>query len=186
MSENHAQNYEDYPRENKVKHRGTQPGFETFPFVPQKVSDQNVTGGIGRRPRKVVKKENAPRHFGNACQKIGGDGWKQGDESCDKNSFGAMTFEKALGPLCPVGREMEPVNVFQVTMPQPPPQPKGPNAAQNAGRRSRRHGLPERTRGFPPDKPGSQKNRLSRQGDANVIQKHNDKDEHLSVMREAG
>src|ERR1017187_10342961 len=99
MSENHAWNHEGYPRENQVKRHGTQPGFEKFPLLPKKISDQDVTGGIDRRPREVVKKENAPWHFRHACQQIGRDGRKQDDEPRDKNSLGAMTFEKSLGPL---------------------------------------------------------------------------------------
>src|ERR1039457_5012046 len=99
MSENYAENNEDYPRENQVKRRGAQPGFEKFPLLPKEISDQDVTGGIGGRPREVIEQICAPGHFRHACQQIGRDGRKQSDEPCDKNSLGAMTFEKALGPL---------------------------------------------------------------------------------------
>ena len=40
MSENHAENHDDYPRENQVKRHGAQPRFEQFPFLPEKISDQ--------------------------------------------------------------------------------------------------------------------------------------------------
>src|ERR1017187_2144696 len=99
MSENHAENQEDYPRENQVKRRGAQPGFEPFPLLPEEISDQDVTGGIGSRSREVIKEINAPGHFRHACQQIGRDGREQGDETCDENSLSAMTFEEALGPL---------------------------------------------------------------------------------------
>jgi len=110
MPKNHAQNNEGYPRENQVKRCGAQPGFEKFPLLPKKIPDQDVTGGIDRRPREVVKKKNAPWHFRHACKHIGHDGWKQSDEPRDKNSLGAMTFEKLVGPLYPFWREMQPVD----------------------------------------------------------------------------
>jgi len=56
MPENHAKNQQDYPRENQVKRRGAQPGFEPFPLLPKEISDQNVTGGIGCRPGEVKKR----------------------------------------------------------------------------------------------------------------------------------
>src|ERR1035437_3341201 len=99
MSAKHAQNQENYPRANQVKRRGSQPGLEQFPFLPEKISDQGVGGGIGRRPREVVKKKSVPRHFRHAGQQIYHDGRKQEDEPCDKNRLGAMTFEKSLRPL---------------------------------------------------------------------------------------
>src|ERR1035437_4120581 len=99
MSENYAENQEDYPRENQVKRRGAQPGFEPFPLLPKEISNQNVTGGIGCRPYEVIKQINAPAHFRDACQQVGRDGRKQGDEPRDKDRLGAMTFEKALGPF---------------------------------------------------------------------------------------
>src|ERR1019366_783215 len=118
MSEKHAQNNEDYAHENQVKRRGAQPGFEKFPLLPKEISDQDVTGGVGRRPREIVKQESAPGHLRHTGQQIGRDGRKQGDEPRDKNSLGAMTFEKALGPLKLCGREMEPANSFQAAMAQ--------------------------------------------------------------------
>ena len=36
MSENHAENHNDQPREHQVKRRGAQPGFEQFPLLPKK------------------------------------------------------------------------------------------------------------------------------------------------------
>jgi hypothetical protein len=81
---------------------------------------------------------------------------------------------------------MEPVNVFQPVMAQPPAQPKATNAAQETGRRSARNGLPKRTRGLPQDKSGPKKNRFPRQGNTDVVQKHDDEDEHKSVMRDVG
>ena len=116
MSENHAYNNESYPRENQVERRGTQPGFETFPLLPKKISNQGVTDGMGRRPREIVKKKNAPRHFRHACQQIDRDRRKQGDEPRDKNSLGTTIFEKSLDPLYPFGREMEPVNFCQAAV----------------------------------------------------------------------
>src|ERR1035437_10921567 len=133
MSENHGKNHNDKPRENQVKRRGAQPGFEQFPLLPEKIADQDVTGGIGRRPRDVVKEKSAPLHFRHPGQKIHHDGRKQEDEPRDKNRPGTMTFEESLGPLEPFGREMEPVNFFQTAMAQPPSQPKGTNAAQETG-----------------------------------------------------
>src|ERR1035437_2030087 len=142
MSENHAKNQEDYPRKNQVKRRRPQPRFEQFPLLPKKISDQNVGGGIGRRPREVVKKKSAPGHFRHAGQQIGHDRRKQEDEPRDKNRLGAMTFEKLFGPLQPFGREMEPADFFQAAMAQPPSQPEGTNAAQETRRRPGHHGFP--------------------------------------------
>jgi hypothetical protein len=99
MSENRPENQEDYPRENEVKRRGAQPGFQKFPPLPKKIPDQDVSGGIDSRPRKVVKEKDAPGHFRDACQQVGRDGRKQGDEPRDKDRLGAMTFGKALGPF---------------------------------------------------------------------------------------
>ena len=99
MSENHGENHDDQPRENQVKRRGAQPGFEQLPFLPEKISDQDVSGGIGRRPRDVVKEKSAPLHFRHPGQQIRHDGWKQKDEPGDKYRLGAMTFEISFGPL---------------------------------------------------------------------------------------
>ena len=99
MSENHGQNHNDQPRENQIKRRGAQPDFEQFPFLPEKISDQDVSGGIGRRPRDVVKEKSAPLHFRHAGQQIDYDGRKQKDEPGDKYRLGTMTFEKSLRPL---------------------------------------------------------------------------------------
>src|SRR5208282_876492 len=98
MSENHGENHNDQPREDQVKRRGAQPGFEQFPLLPEKISEQDVTGGIGRRPRDVVKKKSAPLHFRHAGEQIGRDRRKQEDEPRDKYRLGAMTFEKSLRP----------------------------------------------------------------------------------------
>src|ERR1017187_3879422 len=143
MSENHGENHDDYPRENQVKCRGSQPRLEQFPFLPEKISDQGVSGGIGRRPRKVVKQKSVPRHFRHAGQQIDHDGRKQEDEPRDKNRLGAMTFEKSLRPFHPFGREMEPADFSQTPLAQPPPQPEGNDSAQKAGRRSGHHRLPQ-------------------------------------------
>ena len=186
MSENHAQRNEGYSHEYQIKRRGTQPGFELFPLLPKKISDQDVTDGIGRRPGEIVKKKASPGNFRHAGQQVGRDGRKQGDEPRNENSLDAMPFEESLRPLQPFRREMEPVNLFQTALAQPPSQPKGTTAAQETGRRSRRHGLPQRTCGFPQDKSGPQENRFSGQGQAEVVQEHNDKDEHISVMRDVG
>src|ERR1017187_9864636 len=99
MSENHGENHNDQPRENQVKRRGAQPGFEQFPLFPEKIPDQDVSGGIGRRPRDVKKEKSAPLHFRHPGQQIHHDGRKQKDEPRDKNRPGAMTFEKSLRPL---------------------------------------------------------------------------------------
>src|ERR1035437_6263775 len=80
MSENHGKNHNDKPRENQVKRRGAQTGFEQFPLLPEKIADQDVTGGIGRRPRDVVKEKSAPLHFRYPGQKIHHDGRKHEDE----------------------------------------------------------------------------------------------------------
>src|ERR1039457_1330628 len=183
MSEKHAENHDDYPRENQVKRRRPQPGLEQFPFLPEKISDQGVSGGIGRRPRKVVKQKSVPRHFRHAGQQIDHDGRKQEDEPRDKNRLGAMTFEKSFRPLQPFGREMEPADFFQAALAQPPPQPEGTDATQKTGHRSGHHGLPQLIRSFPQNKSCSQKNRFTRQGKAEVVQKRDDEDEHISVMR---
>jgi len=71
MSEKHAENDENYPRENQVKCRWPQPSFELFPLLPKRISNQDVSGGIGRRACEVVKKKNAPLHFRHASQQIG-------------------------------------------------------------------------------------------------------------------
>jgi len=126
MPEQHAENQEGYPRENQVKGRGTQPGLKKFPLFPEKISDQDVTGGVARRTREVVKKKDAPWHFRHARQQIGRDGRKQDDEPRDKNSLGAVAFEKMLDPLYPFGRETEPVFFFKAAMAQSPSQPKSP------------------------------------------------------------
>jgi hypothetical protein len=97
-----------------------------------------------------------------------------------------MTFEKSFGPLQPFVRKMEPMNSFQTAMAQPPSHPKGANTAEETGCRSGRHGLPQRMAGFPQDKSGPQKNRFSRQRKTEVVQKHDDEDEHISVMRDVG
>jgi hypothetical protein len=99
MSENHAQNDENYSRENQIKHRWPQPSFELFPLLPKKISDQDVSGGVSSRPRKVVKKESAPLHFRDASQQVGHDGREQEDEPRDENRSGTMTFEKLFRPL---------------------------------------------------------------------------------------
>src|ERR1022692_3614675 len=99
MSENHAENHDYYRRENQVKRRGSKPGFEQFPLLPEKISDQGVGGGIGRRPGEIVKQKSAPRHFRHAGQQIDHDGRKQKNEPRDKYRLGAMTFEKSLRPL---------------------------------------------------------------------------------------
>ena len=94
MSENHAQNHAGQPRKNQVKRRGPQPRFEQFPLLPKEISEQDVSGGISRRPREIVKKKSAPLHFSHAGQQIGRDRRKQEDEPRDENRLGAMTFEK--------------------------------------------------------------------------------------------
>ena len=99
MSENHGENHNDQTREHQVKRRGTQPGFEQFPLLPEKISDQDVSGGIGHRSGKIVKQKSASGHFRHAGQQIGHDRRKQEDESRDKYRLGAMTFEKSFGPL---------------------------------------------------------------------------------------
>ena len=76
---------------------------------------------------------------------------------------------------------MEPADFFQAAMTEPPSQPKGTNAAQKTGRRSGRHGLPQRICGFPQNKSRPQKNRFTRQGKTDVVQKRDDEDEHISV-----
>ena len=162
MSEEHPDHHEGYARENQIKRRGTQPGFEQFPLLPEEISDQDVTDGIGRRPGEIVKKKASPGNFRHAGQQIRRDGRKQGDESRDKHRLGAMPFKEPLRPLQPFVREMEPVSSFQTALAQPPSHPKGTNAAQETGCRSRRHGLPQRFCGFSQDKPGPQKNRFSR------------------------
>src|ERR1039457_3818125 len=183
MSEKHAENHDDYPRENQVKRRRPQPGLEQFPFLPEKISDQGVGGGIGRRPRKVVKQKSAPWHFRHAGQQIDHDGRKQEDEPCDKNRLGAMTFEKSLRPLQPFGREMEPADFLQAALAQPSSQPESTDATQKAGRRSGHHGLPQRIRRFTQNKSCSQKKRFSREWKTEVVQKRDDEDEHISVVR---
>ena len=60
IPENHGENHDDQPCENQVKRRGAQPGYEQFPFLPEEISDQDISGGIGRRPRDVVKEKSAP------------------------------------------------------------------------------------------------------------------------------
>src|ERR1017187_2814349 len=99
MSENHGENHNDQPRKNQVKRRGAQPGYEQFPLLPEKISDQNVGGGIGRRTREVVKEKRAPLHFRHPGPQLNHDGRKQKDAPRDKNRLGAMTFEKSLRPL---------------------------------------------------------------------------------------
>ena len=99
MSEYDAENREGYPRENQVKRGGAQPGLEKFPLLPKKISNQNVAGGPDRRSREVVKEKDSPWYFCHACQDIRHKGRKQRDEPRNKNSLGAMTFEKSLGPL---------------------------------------------------------------------------------------
>jgi len=81
---------------------------------------------------------------------------------------------------------MEPADFFQTTLAQPPPQPEGPDAAQETGRRSSHHGLPQRISSFPQNKSGPQKNCFTRQGNAEIVQKHDDENEHISVMRDMG
>ena len=99
-----------------------------------------------------------------------------------------MTFEKLLGPLHLCGREMEPVNVFQPALAQPLAQPEAADAAQETGRRSARHGLPgANPAAFPRINPATKKKRLfPARGTADVVQKHDDEDEHKSVMRDVG
>ena len=97
-----------------------------------------------------------------------------------------MTFEESFRPLQSFGREMEAVDFFQAAPAQSPSQPEGTNAAQKAGRGSGRHGLPQRIRGFSQNKSRSQKNRFTRQGHAEVVQKRDDEDQHISVMRDVG
>jgi hypothetical protein len=97
-----------------------------------------------------------------------------------------MTFKKPLGPPQPFWREMEPVNLFQAAMTKPPSQPEGTNATQETGHGSGHQGLPQRIRSFPQNKSGPQKNRFTRQGNAEIVQKNDDKDEHISVMRNVG
>ena len=65
MPENHAQNHQDYPRANQVKHRGSPPPRlrAVLPFLTEKIPEQDVSGGIGRRPREIVNQKSAPRHF---------------------------------------------------------------------------------------------------------------------------
>jgi hypothetical protein len=97
-----------------------------------------------------------------------------------------MTFEKSFGPLEPFRREMEPADFFQAAMTQPPTKPEGTDAAQKAGHGSGRHGFPYRILSFSQDKSGPQKNRFTRQGKTEVVQKRDDEDEHISVMRDMG
>jgi len=186
MSENHAQNDEDHSRECQVKCRGSQPGFEQLPLLPEEISDQNVSGGISCRSRDVVKKISAPGHFRQASQQIRHNRRKQENESRDKNRPGAMPFEKMFGPLHPLGCEMEPADFFQAATTQPSSQPKGTSAAQKASRRSGHHGLPQRIRGFSQNKSSPQENCLPREGNAKVVQKHDNEDKHISVMRDMG
>ncbi len=186
MSKYHAQDNKDYPRENQVARRGSKPDFEKFPLLPKKESDQDVSDGVGSRPREVIEKKSPPPHCRRSCQKIGHDGWKQSDEPRDKNDFSAITFEKSFGPLSSFWREMEPVKFCYAALAQAPTQPKGTNAAQKAARRAGHYGLPQRTLGSPQYKSGPQKNRFARQGGADVVQEHDDEYERISVMREIG
>ena len=129
MSKYHAQDNKDYPRENQVARRGAKPDFEKFPFLAKKESDQDVSDGVGSRPREVIEKKSPLPHCRRSCQKIGHDGWKQSDEPCDKNDFSAITFEKFFGPLSSFWCEMEPVKFCYAALAQAPTQPKGTNAA---------------------------------------------------------
>jgi len=143
MPENHAQSDKNYSREYQIKCRGTQPSFEQLPLFPEKISDQDVSDGIGRRPREVVKQKSTPWYFRHTGQQVDQDGRKQKDEPRDKNGLGAMTFEKLFRPLHPLGYEMEPADFFQAAMAQPPSQPKGTSASQKTSRRSSQHRFPQ-------------------------------------------
>ena len=48
------------------------------------------------------------------------------------------------------------------------------------------HGLPQRTRGFSQDKSGSQENGFLGQGNADVVQKYSNEDDHKPVTRNVG
>src|SRR5664280_3353444 len=79
---------------------------------------------------------------------------------------------------------MEPVNFFQAAVTQPPTEPERTDAAQKAGQCSGHHGLPQRIRRFPQNKRQPQQNRFSRQGNTEIVQEHDDEDEHISIMRD--
>jgi hypothetical protein len=68
MSEEHPEHHEGYARENQIKRRGTQPGLELFPLLPKKISKQDVTDGIGRRPGEIVKKGSVAEFVGKSMQ----------------------------------------------------------------------------------------------------------------------
>jgi hypothetical protein len=81
---------------------------------------------------------------------------------------------------------MEPMNIFKAAMVQPAPQPKSANSAQETGRNSGRHGLPQRALGLSQEKSSPEKYGFSRHGNTEVVQKDNCEDEHKSVSGELG
>ena len=176
MSEKHAQRNEGYCRENQVKGHRPEPGYKPFPLLPEKISEQDIGGGIGRRPSKIEKQKSAQRHLRHSSQKIGHNGRKQEDEARNKNCLGTVTSEKLFGPLQVFGREVEPADFFQSGQPEPSPQPEGTNAAQKTGHRSSHNRRPQRMASSPQNKSCSQKNCFARQRHAEVIQKRDDED----------
>jgi len=80
---------------------------------------------------------------------------------------------------------MEPVNFFQAALIQPPPSQKAQMPPRKQGHASGHHGCHSESAVFPKQIPPP-KNRFTRQGNADVVQKRDDEAEPYSVIRNVG